>query len=109
MEFTRHALQRFTERFRHLHQNNVSHDFTMRDYFRVATIDKSFKNNTAYMVYLLEKYGHNDFEFRVHGDILFICKSKLVITIVDRNDTTSGGYKNHGENRSRFKKRSVSA
>lgn len=109
MDFTRHSLQRFTERFPHLIAKHADAKRTMLDVFGESSIDKRFKNNTAYMVYLLNRYGDNDFTFRVNGDVLFICKNATIITIVDRSDTSNAGYKNHGESRNRFKKRSIAA
>lgn len=109
MDFTRHSLQRFTERFPKLLPKGVDPKAMMLQVFGASSIDKRFKNNSAYMVYLLNRYGDNDFIFRVNGDVLFICKGGTIITIVDRNDTSSEGYKNHGECRNRFKKRSVAA
>lgn len=109
MDFTRHSLQRFTERFPNLLSKGVDPKTTMLNVFGASSIDKRFKNNSAYMVYLMSRYGDNDFTFRVNGDVLFICKNVTIITIVDRNDTSSEGYKNHGESRNRYKKRSVAA
>ena len=104
MHYTRHATKRFVERFPKLCYNATPFD-AINNCFKGASLNKSTKNNTAYMVFLYERYGDNNFDFYENGDVLFICKGGMVVTVLNRNDPSSPIYRTHGSSKVRFSNR----
>lgn len=103
MHYTRHAQKRFAERFPKLVKTTALE--AIDTCFKAATPNKSTRNNTAYMVFLHERYGDFNVEFFENGPVLFICRGGLVMTVIDRNDPNSPLYKTHGASKSRFTNR----
>lgn len=106
MNWTKHALERFTTRFPKLIEAGVSPVVCMFRVFKEAKPDNRFRNNTAYLVYLSEKYGDFDFEFLVNGDVAFICRGNTIVTVINRNRPLGHRHRNHlGEVKQGYKKR----
>ena len=82
--FTWHAIERFKQRFSKECKNIRSDDFTdsevrrkMYDLVYESKPDRSFLNNSIYMIKLYEKYGYDlDFAFLRHENIIFVVKKE---------------------------------
>ena len=88
IHFTRHAIERFRERF-HADCKNKPDWKVRRDMYDLvceSRPDRSFLNNTKYMIRLYEKYGYNlDFDFMRNENMIFVIKKdrgdrKIVLT-----------------------------
>jgi hypothetical protein len=77
------------------------------DMYRNAKEDGRLKNNTKYMVYLMERYGDFDFEYRVNGRVLFICRNNTVITVLDTEMRGSTAHQSLGTSKSRYQSRTA--
>lgn len=108
--YSKHAQERFAERFPSLIENEDVLT-SLKKCFEGATEERQSKNNTRYLVYLMEKYGDFDFDFYVNGRVLFICRQGCIITVMDRAAGNKNGispaYRLHGTDKSRFKKEKV--
>jgi len=88
IHFTRHAIERFKERFYTECKNKTDAEVRREMYTLVcdSKADRSFINNTGYMVQIHNKYGYDlDFEFLRHENIIFVAKKdranrKIVLT-----------------------------
>ena len=85
LSYTKHAIAQFAKRFPEQVKVAVDANDAFNRAFQVAKEDKSIKNDTRMMVYQLEKYGDVDAEYRVNGNILFIIRGTLVVTVIDRS------------------------
>ncbi len=81
---TKHALERLHERFRRRFskgaltalRNGNGEPFVAEALalFEVAEENRSFLNNTRFMAFIAERYGHEQrHAFRVNGDVIFVC------------------------------------
>ena len=80
--FTNHVRERYAERFlgvtqkeakRYVKDHCVYIDRILSQRLSMSTNEKSFLNNTSFMMHLYEKYGtENRIEFLVHDDVVFV-------------------------------------
>jgi hypothetical protein len=85
--FTKHALERFKDRFKH---KMIGTDAvrSLSEAVRGATPDNSIHNDTKFMTEYYEKYGYDrEPIFLVTNDIVFVVKDTALITMYER--TTS--------------------
>lgn len=81
IHFTTHAIERYRERF-HAECKGKTDGEIRRDMYGMvcdSMPDRSFLNNSGYMIKLYEKYGYNlDFEFLRHQrqNIIFVIKKE---------------------------------
>lgn len=102
-KFTRHAIERFEERFGHMIEKGASTTQALAGVFYNSEVDRSFLNNTKLMVSLGERYGYDKpFEIRVADDIVFICRQRSLITLYNRHNSVYGNKR-----RSRYSCRAV--
>lgn len=108
-EFTRHAQDRFKERFSGLIPEGVHVKVVMNRLITSAKRERHFLNNSNFIVQLLEEKGDFDCDFYVHGDVVFVVSNRTVVmTVMDRNYNSMNrimGPTNH----SRFRKKAVVA
>mgnify|MGYP001581659049 CR=1 len=96
--FTNHAIDRFSERFKEKFKDRSIMVSQLAREFYDSKPNKSFLNNTRFLVHLGEQYGYNgDFEFRVGHGKVFVCRDSTLVTVYPQ-DTSR-----FGENSSRFK------
>lgn len=93
LSYTNHAILQFEKRFPEQLKDGVDARLAFDRAFRCAKEEKSIKNDTRMMVYLLDKYGDMDAEYRANGNMLFIIRGSLVVTVVDRSDNFYQGTK----------------
>jgi hypothetical protein len=91
--FSTHALDRLYERHARIFENPEQVGKQRWDSaYKVlddSIEDNSVKNNTAFMVFLHEKYGyHKEFKFFMNGNVLFLGiidnGKKLIVTTMDK-------------------------
>lgn len=87
MRYSKHAIAQFKVRFPDHVFPDQADIVSFHNAFARATENRSFINNTQYMVYMLEKYGDCDCTFYENGDMLFIVRTECVVTVVDRTNT----------------------
>lgn len=87
MDYTAHAVMRFAERFPELIEKGVSPRVALHRAFQGATIDRGFMNNTARIVWMLEKYGDFNYDYYLKDKIVFLTKNDVVITVLNRHDS----------------------
>lgn len=96
--FTHHAIDRYSERFKERFKDRSELVKQLAMEFYSAKVNKSFMNNTRFLVHLGDTYGYDgDFEFRVGHGKVFVCRDKTLVTVYPQ-DTSR-----FGENSSRFK------
>jgi len=87
-----HAVKRFSERFK----NRIEDGLTFKSFSKLfynAKQCKSLYNNTRFMTHIYETHGYDEQpEFRVFENLLFICKHKTVLTVI--NTDHSGFFSN---------------
>ena len=87
MIFSKHAQERLVERFPQTLKISGNPLIRIQQAFAGATPDRSFKNNTAYLAFLVDRYGDCDYQFFVKGQIVFMCKDETVVTVLDRDES----------------------
>lgn len=85
LSYTNHAILQFEKRFPEQLKDGVDNRTAFDRAFRCAKEERSIKNDTRMLVYLLDRYGDTDAEYRVNGDMLFIIRGPLVVTVIDRS------------------------
>jgi hypothetical protein len=105
IHFTNHAIERFRERFYLLCKDKKKGEVIseMYDLVNNNKPDRSFLNNTKYMIKLYERYGYDlDFEFLRHENMIFVARKdrarKIVLTCYPPDDRVF-------HNRVKFKKK----
>ncbi len=88
--FSRHACDRFVERFRTLIPPGVNVGKAIADRIYRAKENKSFINNHSLMFHLYEKHGY-DVPLRVLEDdqVLFICRENVLVTVFNNSTGSS--------------------
>ena len=72
---TRHSIDRFGQRFKHLCEDETS-QIVMYQLIGTSVDNRSFTNNTLFMNYLRERYGYQyRYKFLVNGDVVFVVNS----------------------------------
>jgi hypothetical protein len=108
LHYTKHAVDRFIERFPELIQAGVSAKVCLHRAFQGASLERGFMNDARFIVMMLEKYNDFNYDYYVKGDIVFACREGSVLTVMNRGDFGMQkllGPKSH----SRFRKKTVSA
>lgn len=118
-ELTQHACKRLYERHPHIFADPLQQGKQRwTSAYRVlddSIEDKSVKNNTAFMIYVYEKYGFDkSFHFFVNGDVLFVGietdGKKLITTTMSCNAHKIPHLRNAGMAREdRFGKKATPA
>lgn len=93
LSYTNHAILQFEKRFPEQLKDGVDNRTAFDRAFRCAKEERSIKNDTRMLVYLLDRYGDVDAEYRVNGNMLFIIRGTLVVTVVDRSKDFYMGVK----------------
>lgn len=101
--FTRHAQERFGERFPELLKPGFTLTKVMSDTLSKATLERGFLNNTQRLVWMLEKHGDYNFDFWLADKVVFCCREGRVITVIHRDDM--GMKKMFGGTNSGFRKK----
>lgn len=102
--FTDHVVKRFKQRF----GNRIENELTFQSLYKLFYNTKQCKslyNNTRFMTHVYETHGYDQQpEFRVFDNMLFICKQKTVLTVI--NTDHSGFFSNQviGKQYKRFRK-----
>lgn len=97
--FTTHAIDRYSERFKERFKSKSDLVKQLATEFYSAKVNKSYLNNTRFLVHLGDTYGYKgDFEFRVGNGKVFVCRDKSLVTVYPQ-DTSRFGTTN-----SRFKR-----
>lgn len=86
--FTRHAKERWVERFPGKYDGNVVGTMA-KELYRESAPDNSFRNHTGFLTYLYDTYGYDggDFEFYVSNDVVFVCRNGALITVYARSSS----------------------
>ena len=114
---TKHAMQRFEERFA---QNYSDFDPNQRNYIPTkmrkilegATENKSFLNNSCYLLNLYENYGYDrKYRFMCNEGIVFVLvkdkKEEFVVTCHPQNKYFVEHTKYTGKKKNKFKPENV--
>lgn len=103
-EFSQHALVRFRERFPKRLISGVSTRQSAHAAAKGATLERGFLNDSRRIVWMLEKYGDFNYDYYLKDDVVYVCKSNVVITVMNRDD--SGMVKQFGpKTQPRFRKK----
>jgi hypothetical protein len=106
LDYTRHAVERFEERFPELKDEGVHAKVALHRAFQGATRDRSFLNDTRRIAFMVDKYGDFNYDFYIKGKVVFVVRDERCITVIHRDDT--GMTKMFGTSSpSRFRKKSV--
>jgi len=85
--FRYHALNRFKERFPKKvdeFDGDVYKAVAVELYKR-SKEDRTYLNNTPFMIYLGERYGYDrKYSFYVSDDCVFVCIEKAIVTVLDK-------------------------
>jgi len=79
IHFTRHAIDRYRERFPAECKNKTDGDIRRNLYVLACNSkpDRSFINNSRYMMRLYDQYGYDlDFEFLRYENLIFVAKKE---------------------------------
>jgi len=77
VHFTNHSIERFKERFYNECKGKSDSEVRrhMYDMIQKSSVDRSFLNNTRYMMVLHDKYGYDlNFEFLRHSNVIFVAR-----------------------------------
>lgn len=87
--FSKHAKARFRQRFSNLIVDNDITKTIARLISR-AKPDRTFVNNTEFMVHMWETHGYDPVEFLVLDQTVFVTKQDVLVTVYDRRDSLFG-------------------
>lgn len=107
-DYSKHAVDRLKERFPNLLEANVHPKVVLHRLMSSATRERSFMNDTRRIVWMLEKYGDWNYDYYVNGDVVFVTREGMVVTLINRGDM--GMTKLLGsKTTSRFRKKAATA
>lgn len=86
MGYTRHAVERFTERFPERLEAGVSPKVCLHRAFQGASLERGFMNDSRRIVWMLEKFGDFNYDYYVKDDIVFVTREGSCITVMNRHD-----------------------
>ena len=86
MDYSRHAVERFSERFPDLVPAGISAKVAMHRAFQGASLERGFMNDTRRLVIMLEKYGDFNFDYYLKDKMVFVTRDGVVITVMHRDD-----------------------
>lgn len=105
MHYSRHAVERFVERFPEAVEKGVPTKVCMHRAFQGASLERGFMNDTRRIVWMLEKYGDFNYDYYLKGKMVFLTKDDTVLTVINRDDV--GMQKLFGQKaQPRFRKKS---
>ena len=84
--YTKHAVQRFTQRFPHLVEKGTAPIVCLHRAFQDARPDRSFLNNSRRIVWMVENYGDFNFDYFINGEVVFVARDQTLITVIHRDD-----------------------
>ncbi len=85
-DYSRHAVERFSERFPELLEEGVSAKVSLHRSMKGASHERGFLNDTRRLVWMLEKYGDFNFDYYLKDKIVFVTRDGVVITVIHRDD-----------------------
>jgi hypothetical protein len=85
--FTNHVLDRFKERFQHHIRDAGNVGNSLASLFYKSELNRSFINNTAFMLHVGEKHGYENFDVYTNDDMVFICREKRILTVYPIKNT----------------------
>lgn len=104
MRWTKHAEERFEERFPELWSPNMTRYQNLDAAFKGATLERGFMNDSRRIVWMLEKFNDFNFDYYLKGKVVFITRNNSIITVINRDD--SGMQKIFGSSvQPRYKKK----
>lgn len=84
MRYSKHAVERFRERFPNRCFQDQSDLVSIHNDFKRAVENKTFIHNEKIMTYLAKRYGDCSHTFFENGNMMFIVKwNAIVVTVVD--------------------------
>lgn len=86
MQYSKHAQERLAERFPEMMEPGVAPVVCIHRAFQGAKLERGFLNDTRRIVWMLEKYGDFNYNYYVKGDIVFVTRDEVVVTVINRND-----------------------
>lgn len=108
MRWTKHAEERFEERFPEMWSANMTRYQNLDAAFKGATLERGFMNDSRRIVWMLDKYGDFNYDYYLKGNAVFITRNNSIITVINRKD--SGMQKLFGSPvQPRFRKKSRDA
>lgn len=108
LDYTKHAVDRFIERFPERIQAGVSAKVCLHRAMQGATLERGFMNDSRRIVWMLDKYGDFNYDYYVKEDMVFACREGRVLTVMNRDDF--GMQKMFGpRSQPRFRKKAASA
>lgn len=116
---SRHSIERLYERFPAYFTDEAKATYRRGDYWpllketftmmNAAEVREAVHNNTAFMLYIGEKYGFQRYRFLVYRDILFVgierhdVNQLLIVTVMDLRKGPTWTHQTLGT-RKKFKK-----
>ena len=83
-QFTRHSIQRFSQRLRYIVKDNDVVKSMACELYR-SKPNNAVKNNTKFMTYVQEKHGYDAFDFLISDHAVFVCKQDKLITVYPKS------------------------
>lgn len=86
MDYSRHAVERFSERFPESVPTGIPAKVALHRAFQGASLERGFMNDTRRLVHMLEKYGDYNFDYYLKDKMVFVTREGVVITVIHRDD-----------------------
>lgn len=87
MDYSKHAVERFVERFPDHLEAGVAPKVSMHRAFQGASLERGFMNDSRRIIWMLEKYGDFNFDYYLNGKMVFITREGICITVINRDDS----------------------
>ncbi|ADM79882.1 hypothetical protein phiAS5_ORF0039 [Aeromonas phage phiAS5] len=88
VNFTRHVLTRFKERFPDMLVEGQSVASAISRDFYKSKLESSIKNNTRFMTFIYERHGYNPVDFYVSDRVIYLVREgDQLVTVYDKKDS----------------------